>query len=81
MLNNLKNTLYEILIKIDKNVVVNLEDIEVETLFDQKGDFTTNAALKFSKLFGKNPNQLADIILKKLLYIICFFNYKYNLET
>lgn len=66
MLNNLKNTLYEILIKIDKNVVVNLEDIEVETLFDQKGDFTTNAALKFSKLFGKNPNQLADIILKKI---------------
>jgi len=66
MLNNLKNTLYEILIKIDKNVVVNLEDIEVETLFDQKGDFTTNAALKFSKLFGKNPNQLADIILKNI---------------
>ena len=66
MLNNLKNTLYEILIKIDKNVVVNLEDIEVETLFDQKGDFTTNAALKFSKLFGKNPNQLADLILKNI---------------
>ena len=66
MLNNLKNTLYEILIKIDKNVVVNLEDIEVETLFDQKGDFTTNAALKFSKLFGKNPNQLADLILKDI---------------
>ena len=66
MLNNLKNTLYEILIKIDKNVVVNLEDIEVETLFDQKGDFTTNAALKFSKLYGKNPNQLADLILKNI---------------
>ena len=66
MLNNLKNTLYEILIKIDKNVVVNLDDIEVETLFDQKGDFTTNAALKFSKLFGKNPNQLADLILKDI---------------
>ena len=66
MLNNLKNTLYEILIKIDKNVVVNFEDIEVETLFDQKGDFTTNAALKFSKLFGKNPNQLADFILKNI---------------
>ena len=66
MLNNLKNTLYEILIKIDKNVILNLEDIEVETLFNQKGDFTTNAALKFSKLFGKNPNQLADIILKNI---------------
>ncbi len=66
MLNNLKNTLYEILIKIDKNVVVNFEYIEVETLFDRKGDFTTNAALKFSKLFGKNPIQLADLILKNI---------------
>ena len=64
MLHNLKKSLFEILIKIDKNVSIYFEDVEVETLFDQKGDFTTNAALKFSKIFGKNPNQLADIILK-----------------
>ena len=63
MLHNLKKSLFEILIKIDKNVSIYFEDVEVETLFDQKGDFTTNAALKFSKIFGKNPNQLADIIL------------------
>ena len=64
MLHNLKKSLFEILIKIDKNVSIYFEDVEVETLFDQKGDFTTNAALKFSKIFRKNPNQLADIILK-----------------
>ena len=64
LLNELKKSLFEILIKIDKNVSIYFEDVEVETLFDQKGDFTTNAALKFSKIFGKNPNQLADIILK-----------------
>ena len=64
MLHNLKKSLFEIIIKIDKNVSINFEDVEVETLFDKKGDFTTNAALKFSKIFGKNPNQLADIILK-----------------
>ena len=64
MLHNLKKSLFEILIKIDKNISIYFEDVEVETLFDQKGDFTTNAALKFSKIFGKNPNQLADIILK-----------------
>ena len=64
MLHNLKKSLFEILIKIDKNVNINFEDVEVETLFDKKGDFTTNAALKFAKIFGKNPNQLADIILK-----------------
>ena len=66
MLHNLKKSLFEILIKIDKNVSVNFEDVEVETLFDKKGDFTTNAALKFAKIFGKNPNQLADIILKAI---------------
>ena len=64
MLHNLKKSLFEIIIKIDKNVSINFEDVEVETLFDKKGDFTTNAALKFAKIFGKNPNQLADIILK-----------------
>ena len=63
MLHKLKKSLFEILIKIDKNVSIYFEDVEVETLFDKKGDFTTNAALKFSKIFGKNPNQLADIIL------------------
>ena len=51
MLHKLKKSLFEILIKIDKNVSVNFEDVEVETLFDKKGDFTTNAALKFSKIF------------------------------
>ena len=66
MLHNLKKSLFEILIKIDKNVSINFEDVEVETLFDKKGDFTTNAALKFSKIFGKNPNQLADIIIKAI---------------
>ena len=66
MLHKLKKSLFEILIKIDKNVSINFEDVEVETLFDQKGDFTTNAALKFSKIFRKNPNQLADIITKAI---------------
>ena len=66
MLHNLKKSLFEILIKIDKNISINFEDVEVETLFDKKGDFTTNAALKFSKIFGKNPNQLADIIIKAI---------------
>ncbi len=66
MLHKLKKSLFEILIKIDKNVNINFEDVEVETLFDKKGDFTTNAALKFAKIFGKNPNQLAEIILKAI---------------
>ena len=44
MLHNLKKNLFEILNKIDKNIIINIDDIEVETLFDQRGDFTTNTA-------------------------------------
>ena len=36
MLHKLKKSLFEILIKIDKNVSINFEDVEVETLFDKK---------------------------------------------
>ncbi|MDC3173389.1 arginine--tRNA ligase [Alphaproteobacteria bacterium] len=66
MLHNLKKNLFEILIKIDKNIMINIDDIEVETLFDQRGDFTTNTALKFSKIYNLNPKQLANLIIKNL---------------
>ena len=35
MLHNLKKSLFEILIKIDKNVSIYFEDVEVETLFEE----------------------------------------------
>ena len=66
MLHNLKKNLFEILVKIDKNITINIDDIEVETLFDQRGDFTTNTALKFSKIYNSNPKQLADLIIDNL---------------
>ena len=66
MLHNLKKNLFEILIKIDKNITINIDDIEVETLFDQRGDFTTNTALKFSKIYNSNPKQLANLIIENL---------------
>ena len=66
MLHNLKKNLFEILIKIDKNITINIDDIEVETLFDQRGDFTTNTALKFSKIYNLNPKQLANLIIENL---------------
>ena len=64
MLHNLKKNLFEILVKIDKNIMINIDDIEVETLFDQRGDFTTNTALKFSKIYNSNPKQLANLIIE-----------------
>ena len=66
MLHNLKKNLFEILDKIDKNIIINIDDIEVETLFDQRGDFTTNTALKFSKIYNLNPKQLANLIIENL---------------
>ena len=66
MLHNLKKNLFEILVKIDKNIMINIDDIEVETLFDQRGDFTTNTALKFSKIYNLNPKQLAKLIIENL---------------
>ena len=48
MLHNLKKNLFEILVKIDKNITINIDDIEVETLFDQRGDFTTNTCLLYT---------------------------------
>ena len=66
MLHNLKKNLFEILVKIDKNIMINIDDIEVETLFDQRGDFTTNTALKFSKIYNLNPKQLANLIIENL---------------
>ena len=66
MLHNLKKNLFEILVKIDKNIMINIDDIEVETLFDKRGDFTTNSALKFSKIYNSNPKQLAHLIIDNL---------------
>ncbi len=66
MLYNLKKNLFEILVKIDKNIKINIDDIEVETLFDQRGDFTTNTALKFSKIYNSNPKKLAHLIIDNL---------------
>ncbi len=66
MLHNLKENLFEILVKIDKNIMINIDDIEVETLFDKRGDFTTNTALKFSKIYNSNPKQLANLIIENL---------------
>ncbi len=68
MLHNLKKNLFEILIKIDKNIIINIDDIEVETLFDHRGDFTTNTALKFSKIYNSNPKQLANLIIENLYF-------------
>ena len=54
MLDQIKLLLKDCLTKIDSSIDISADDIEVSLLFDEKGDFTTNIALKFSKMYKKN---------------------------
>ena len=58
MLDQLKYSLQESIQKIDSSIELLIDDIEVSLLFDEKGDFTTNIALKLSKLLMQKPLDL-----------------------
>lgn len=46
---------------------VPLNDIIIETAKDAShGDYASNCALKLSRLFGKNPREVADLLVSKL---------------
>ena len=53
MLNQIKSSLKVCLNSIDPSIDISADEIEVSLLFDKKGDFTTNIALKFSKIINK----------------------------
>ena len=63
MLDQIKLSLKDCLSKIDGSIDVSIDEIEVSLLFDEKGDFTTNIALKFSKLYKQKPSDLAKSII------------------
>ena len=63
MLDQIKISLKDCLGKIDPNIVISVDELEVSLLFDKKGDFTTNVALKFSKIFKQKPTDLAKSII------------------
>ena len=50
MLDQIKSSLKDCLNSIDPSIDISADEIEVSLLFDEKGDFTTNIALKFSKI-------------------------------
>src|SRR5210317_1245494 len=64
MLDQLKYSLQESIQKIDSSIELLIDDIEVSLLFDEKGDFTTNIALKLSKLLKQKPLDLAQLVIK-----------------
>ena len=63
MLDQIKLSLKDCLSKVDASIDVSIDEIEVSLLFDEKGDFTTNIALKFSKLYNQKPSDLAKSII------------------
>jgi len=63
MLDQIKLTLKDCLSRIDPSIDISADEIEVSLLFDEKGDFTTNIALKFSKLYKQKPSDLAKSII------------------
>ena len=63
MLDQIKISLKDCLGKIDPNIDISVDELEVSLLFDKKGDFTTNVALKFSKIFKQKPTDLAKSII------------------
>ena len=63
MLDQIKLSLKDCLSKIDASIDISIDEIEVSLLFDEKGDFTTNIALKFSKLYKQKPSDLAKLII------------------
>jgi len=63
MLNQIKSSLKVCLKSIDPSIDISADEIEVSLLFDKKGDFTTNIALKFSKIYKQKPSDLAKLII------------------
>ena len=63
MLDQIKLSLKDCLSKVDASIDISIDEIEVSLLFDEKGDFTTNISLKFSKLYKQKPSDLAKLII------------------
>ena len=64
MLDQIKYSLQNAVKIIDSSIELSIDDIEVSLLFDEKGDFTTNVALKLSKLLKQKPLDLAKSIIE-----------------
>ncbi len=62
---NLKNKIQEALTKLGKEVSLN--DIVIERSKDSShGDYASNVAMKFARLFGQNPREVASLIIDNI---------------
>jgi len=66
MLLKIKSDLLILIQKLYPDIDFTSKEIEVTSLFDQKGDFTSNICLKFSKILESNPRDIANNIIENL---------------
>ena len=64
---NLKQKIQDALKKLGQEVSLN--DIIIEKSKDTAhGDYATNVAMKFSRLFAKSPRDVASLLIEKVIY-------------
>ena len=63
MLQKIKSELFSCIHEIYPKIEFSNNDIEVSCLYDEKGDFTSNLCLKYSKLLKEKPSDIAKNII------------------
>ena len=64
MPHNIKLDLLSSLQKSFKEIDISIDDIEITTLLDEKGDFSSNICMKLSKSLNIKPNEIAKQIVQ-----------------
>ena len=65
MLQKIKSELFSCIQDIYPEIKFSMTDIEVSSLYDEKGDFTSNLCLKYSKIVQANPSEIAKRLIDK----------------
>ena len=65
MLQKIKSELFSCIQDIYPQIKFSISDIEVSSLYDEKGDFTSNLCLKYSKIVQANPSEIANRLIDK----------------
>ena len=65
MLQKIKSELFSCIQDIYPEIKFSISDIEVSSLYDEKGDFTSNLCLKYSKIVQANPSEIAKRLIDK----------------
>ena len=66
MLQKIKSELFSCIQEIYPKIEFSNNEIEVSCLYDEKGDFTSNLCLKYSKIVQANPSEIANRLIDKI---------------